>query len=137
MNNKAMIGWMLAGALGVSVAGLSSADAQSTIGGAKTQQNKIGGAAKPPPVVGGAIKPITPPGPPKPGPVIGLAKPNSPTGMPTPGSTGSATRPIQTLAAPKPNPPVTPPNKGKTVVTASSSNLKCGSGACTSRGPKP
>jgi hypothetical protein len=140
MNNSATIKWMLVCVLGISVAGLSPACAQSALGGAKTQQNKIGGAAKPAPVVGGAIKPITPPAPPKPGPVAGLVKPNSPTGTPTPGSTGSAATPVQTSAATKQNPPVTPPNKGKTVVTASvaaSSNLKCGSGACTSKGPKP
>ncbi|MGA2058086.1 MAG: hypothetical protein ABSG88_22620 [Bradyrhizobium sp.] len=133
MNNKAMIGWMMACALGVAAGSMSPADAQSTIGGAKTQHNTVGGAAKPPPVVGGAIKPITPPGPPKPGPVIGIAKPNSPVGVPTPGSTGSGTPP--TLAATKPIPPVTPPKKGKTVVAAS--NLKCSGGACTSRVPKP
>ena len=136
MNNSATIKWILAGALGIAAIGLSPACAQSALGGAKTQQNKIGGAAKPAPVVGGAIKPITPPTPPKPGPVAGLVKPNFPTGTPTPGSTGSATTPVQTSAATKQNPPVTPPNKGKTVVTASS-NLKCGSGACTSKGPKP
>lgn len=135
MNNKAMIGWMLACALGVAAGSISPADAQSTIGGAKTQHNAVGSAAKPPPVVGGAIKPITPPGPPKPGPVIGMAKPNPPTGTPTPGSTGSGTPPLQTSAATKQIPPVTPSKKGKTVITAS--NLKCGGGACTSRGPKP
>jgi hypothetical protein len=136
MNNSATIKWILAGALGIAAIGLSPACAQSALGGAKTQQNKIGGAAKPAPVVGGAIKPITPPAPPKPGPVAGLVKPNSPTGTPIPGSTGSATTPVQTSAATKQNPPVTPPNKGKTVVTAPA-NPKCASGTCTSKGPKP
>jgi hypothetical protein len=136
MNNSTTIKWVLACVLGISAAGLSAADAQSTLGGAKTQQNKIGGAAKPPAVVGGAIKPISPPSPPKPGPVAGMAKPNSPTSTPTPASIGNGMTPGQTSAAAKPNPPITPPNKGKTVVTASS-NLKCASGACTSRGPKP
>jgi hypothetical protein len=136
MNNGATIKWMLVWALGISAAGLSSADAQSTIGGAKTQQNKIGGAAKPAPAIGGAVKPIAPPSPPKPGPVAGLAKPASPTGVPTPGSTGSATTPGPTPTAAKPNPPITPPNKGKTVVTASSTP-KCGSGACASKAAKP
>jgi hypothetical protein len=135
MNNKAMIGWTLACAIGVVAGGISPADAQSTIGGAKTQHNAVGSAPKPAPVIGGAIKPITPPGPPKPGPVLSLAKPNSPIGVPTPGSTGSATPTIQTSAATKPIPPVTPPKKTKTVVAAS--NLKCSGGACTSRVPKP
>jgi hypothetical protein len=133
MNSKAMIGWTLACVLGVAAGSISPADAQSTIGGAKTQQNKIGGAAKPPPVIGGAIKPITAPSPPKPAPIIGMAKPNSPAG-PTPGSTGSAPQPIQTSAAAKQIPPVTPPKKSKILAA---SNLKCGSGACTSRGAKP
>jgi hypothetical protein len=132
MNTKTMIGWTLACVIGVAIAGLSSADAQSMIGGAKTQQNKIGGAAKPAPVVGGSIKPITPPSPPKPGPVIGMAKPNSPAG--TPPAIGNGMTPGQTSA--KPNPPVIPPNKGKTVVTASSSP-KCTPGTCAPKAPKP
>jgi hypothetical protein len=137
MNDSATIKWMLVCVLGIAAIGLSSASAQSTLGGPKTPQNKIGGVAKPAPVIGGAtIHTPTPPTPPKPGPVAGLAKPNSLTGTPTPGSTGSAPTPGQTSAATKQNPPVTPPNKGKTVVTASQ-NLKCGSGACTSKGPKP
>jgi len=129
MNNKAMIGWMLAGALGIASA--SPAAAQSTIGGAKTQQNKIGGVAKPPPVIGGATH--TPaPLPPKPAPVVGIAKPASP-GTATPGAAGAAT-PALTARSLRPNPPVTPPNKGGTVVT---SNLKCASGACSTGAPKP
>jgi hypothetical protein len=134
MNNKAMIGWMLACVIGVAIAGLSPADAQSTIGGAKTQQNKIGGAAKPPPVVGGAVKSITPASPLKPGPVAGRAKPNSPAG--TPPAIGNGMTPGQSSAALKPNPPVTPPNKGNTVVTASSTP-KCTPGTCAPKAPKP
>ena len=132
MNNKAMIGWTLACAIGVAAGSISPADAQSTIGGAKTQHNTVGSAPKPAPVIGGAIKPITPLGPPKPGPVANVAKP---IGVPTPGSTGSTTPAIQTSAATKPIPPVAPPKKSKTVVAAS--NLKCSGGACTSRVPKP
>lgn len=136
MNNSATIKWILAGALGIAAAGVSPGFAQSTLGGAKAQQNKLGGVAKPAPVIGGAtIKPISPPTPPKPGPVIGLTKPNS-LGTPAPGSTGNGATPSQISGAAKPNPPYTPPNKGGTVVTTSS-NLKCGSGACTSRVAKP
>ena len=133
MNNKSMIGLMLAGAFGIAGADLSSATAQSTLGGAKIPQNKIGGVAKPAPVIGGAIHPSSPPATPK--PVIGMAKPGSP-GPVTPGISGSAMASGRTSGAPKQNPPVTPPNKGKPVVTASS-NLRCSSGACSSRGPKP
>jgi hypothetical protein len=133
MNNKAMIAWMLACMLSVAIAGVSEAYAQSALGGAKTQQVKIGGAAKPPPVVGGSVKPITPPSPPKPGPVVGIARPNSIAG--TPSSVGNGTTPGQTPTVMRQNPPVMPPNKGRTVTA--SSNLKCASGACTSRGPKP
>ena len=108
MKSKATIGPVLVCVLGITATGFSSACAQNALGGAKAQQNKLGGVAKPAPAIGGAIKPVSPPSPPKPAPVVGMAKPTS---------------------------PVTPPNKGGTVVT--SSNLKCASGACTSRGPKP
>jgi hypothetical protein len=39
---------------GVGVSLVASVQAQSTLGGAKPQQNKIGGFAKPAPVIGGA-----------------------------------------------------------------------------------
>jgi hypothetical protein len=133
MNTATTIKWTLACVLTVAVGGIPKAYAQSALGGAKTQQVKIGGAAKPAPVVGGSIKPITPPGPPKPGPVIGLTKANSLAG--TPPAIGNGTTPGQTSAAARQNPPVMPPNKGKTV--AASSNLKCASGTCISRGPRP
>jgi hypothetical protein len=129
MNNTTMK-WMLLGALGIFIANVAPADAQSTLGGAKTQQNKIGGAAKPAPVIGGAAIHTPPPSPPK--PVVNIAKPGSP-GTPTPGTTGSTAAMGQT-PGPRPNPPVIPPNKGGPVVT---SNLKCASGACASKGPKP
>ena len=136
MNSKAMIGTTLACALAIAAVGISSVSAQTALGGAKTQQNKLGGVTKPAPVIGGAtIKPVSPPSPPKPAPVVGLAKPNT-LGTPAPASTGIGATPGQTAGAARPNPPVTPPNKGGTVVTTST-NLKCGSGACTSRGPKP
>jgi hypothetical protein len=133
MNSKATIGPVLVCVLGITTAGFSSACAQNALGGAKTQQNKLGGVAKPAPAIGGAIKPVSPPSPPKPAPVVGMAKPNS-LGTPAPVSTGGTTI-GQISGAARPNQPVTPPNKGGTVVT--SSNLKCASGACTSRGPKP
>jgi len=127
MNAPTMIKLMLTAALGVALA--SSACAQTTLGGAKQQQNKIGGVAKPAPVVGGtAIH--TPPSPP-PKPVVNTLKPATP-GVTTPGLTSNAA--LNQPPGPKPNPPVTPPNKGGTVVT---SNLKCANGACTSKGPKP
>jgi hypothetical protein len=131
MNNKAILGLMLAGALGFTVAGISSADAQSTLGGAKPQQNKIGGVAKPPPVIGGATTHanVTPP---KPGPVAAMAKSTSPT----PGTTGASTPSGQTAGTPKPNPPVTTASKSSGVVTASSTP-KCASGSCKPKTPRP
>jgi hypothetical protein len=127
-----MIRLTLTAAFGLAIATASSASAQSTLGGAKTQQNKIGGVAKPAPVVGGAvIHTPPPPGPPKPGPVVNTVKPASP-GVTSPGLSSNAA--LNQPPGPKPNPPVTPPNKGGTVVT---SNLKCANGACTSKGPKP
>jgi hypothetical protein len=133
MNDKAMIGWTLACVLAVAVGTIPEACAQSTLGGAKTQQVRIGGAAKPPPVIGGSIKPITPPTPPKPHPVVGIVRPNSLAV--TPPAIGNATTPGPTPATTRQNPLVTPPNKGKTFTA--SSNLKCASGACASRGPRP
>jgi hypothetical protein len=134
MNNKAILGLMLAGALGFTVAGISSADAQSTLGGAKPQQNKIGGVAKPPPVVGGATThaSMPPPAPPKPGPVTAMAKSTSPT----PGTTGASTPAPQTASTPKPNPPPTTATKNSSIVTASSTP-KCASGSCKPKIPRP
>jgi hypothetical protein len=124
--NSTTMKWVAIGALGIFIANVAPADAQSTLGGAKTQQNKIGGVAKPAAVIGGAtIHTPSPPTPPK--PVVNIAKPVSPGVTPT-ASTAALGQ------TPRPNPPVTPPNKGGTVVT---SNLKCASGACTSKGPKP
>ena len=122
--------WMVIGALGIFAAGIAPAQAQSTLGGAKTQQNKLGGVAKPAPVIGGAAIHAPPPTPPK--PVVNFAKPGSP-GMVTPNTTAN-TAALGQAPGPHPNPPVTPPNRGGAVVT---SNLKCASGACTSRGPRP
>lgn len=130
MNNTVMIRLLAAGALGISLAAVSAANAQSTLGGAKTQQNKIGGVAKPAPVVGGAaIHAPAPPAAPK--PVIGTIKPMSP-GAVTPSATNNAA--LGQAPSPRPNPPVTPPTKGGPVVT---SNLKCAAGACTSKVQKP
>ena len=118
---------LLAGSLGIAFAGASPALAQTTLGGAKTQQNKIGGVAKPAPVVGGAVN-HTPPPPPPPKPVVNTFKPATP-GVVAPSTTTSAT--LGQPPGPRPNPPVTTP---KPVVT---SNLKCANGVCTSRGVKP
>jgi hypothetical protein len=129
--NGTTMKWMLLGTLGIFIANGAPADAQSTLGGAKTQQNKIGGVAKPAPVIGGAAIHTPPPTPPK--PVVNIAKPGS-SGTPTPGTTGNTAAAMGQTPGPRPNPPVTPPNKGGAVVT---SNLKCASGACASKGPKP
>ena len=126
-----MMKWGLAGILGLALAGASLVHAQSTLGGAKLQQNKIGGAAKPPPAIGGA-PPKANYVAPKPGPAIATIKPNTPGGTPVPGSTGS-NNPGPTANNARSNPPVTPPNKGGTVV----SNMKCSAGVCTSKGAKP
>jgi hypothetical protein len=125
--NNATLKWMAIGALGIFVANVAPADAQSTLGGAKTQQNKLGGVAKPAPVIGGAAIHTPPPTPPK--PVVNIAKPASPGVTPTANAAAMGQAP-----GPRPNPPVTAPNKGGPVVT---SNLKCASGACASKGPKP
>jgi hypothetical protein len=123
---------LLAGALAWAVS--DTGFAQSTLGGAKPQQNKIGGIAKPPPVVGGAtVHTPSPPNPPK--PVVNLAnKPGALTQGSSMGSTGLSTPPGQTAGNAAPHPPLTPPGKGGTVV---SSNLKCAGGACVSKGVKP
>jgi hypothetical protein len=125
--NSSTMKWMLTGALGIFIAGVAPVQAQSTLGGAKTQQNKLGGVAKPAPVIGGAAIHTPPPTPPK--PVVNIAKPGS-TGV-TPTANTAA---LGQAPGPRPNPPVTPPNKGGAVVT---SNMKCASGACVSKGPKP
>ena len=119
------IGLLLAGS--IAFAGASPALAQTTLGGAKTQQNKIGGVAKPAPVVGGAVI-HTPPPPPPPKPMVSTFKPASP-GVVAPSTTTSAA-PGQP-PGPRPNPPVVAP---KPVVT---SNLKCANGVCILRGVKP
>jgi hypothetical protein len=137
MKNSAMVKRMvLAALLGAFAAGVSyPASAQNALGGAtKPKQNAIGGAAKAGPVLGGATRQAAVPPTTKPALVGGPTKQTS-VGTPTPGSTGSATTPRSTVSAAKQNPPVTPPNKGGTVVT--SSNLKCGAGACVARGKKP
>ena len=116
MKNNTMATVFLLGAFAVGVS--HPCAAQSAVGGAaKTKQSVVGGTAKPGPVIGGSTAPAS---------VVG--------GTPTPGSTGSATSSTGKTA--KQNPPVTPPNKGGTVVTTSS-NLKCGAGACVTKGTKP
>jgi hypothetical protein len=118
----------LAAAVGITLAIASPAWSQTTLGGAKTQQNKIGGVAKPAPVVGGtAVHTPSPPPPPKPA-VVNAVKP---VGTVTPSTTSAG---LSQPPGPRPNPPVTPPKPGGAVVT---SNLKCANGVCTSKGPKP
>ena len=108
--------------------------AQNALGGpAKTKQNAIGGASKPAPVVGGTAAPASTI--PKPATIGGVTKPTSAGGAVTGGSIGSGTAGLSSVAA-KQNPPVVPPNKSTGVVTTSS-NLKCGGGACVTRGAKP
>jgi hypothetical protein len=129
MNAQTTIRLTLAAAVGITLATVSPASSQTTLGGAKNQQNKIGGVAKPAPVVGGAVAhtPSSPP-PPKPA-VVNTVKP---IGTLAPSTTASAG--LSQTPGPRPNPPVTPPKPGSAVVT---SNLKCANGACTTRGPKP
>src|ERR1700755_674628 len=107
MNNNATT-WILVGALSVALAATASVQAQTTLGGAKTQQNKIGGVAKPAPVVGGAAI-HTPPPPPPPKPMINTSKPAAP-GVVAPNTTTSAT--LGQPPGPKPNPPIAPPKSG-------------------------
>jgi hypothetical protein len=134
MTIRAMAVALLAGAFALAVS--DTAFAQSTLGGAKPQQNKIGGIAKPPPVIGGAtVHTSSPANPPKPGPVVNLAnKPGALTQGSSIGSSGLSTPSGQTAGNTAPHPPFTPPGKGSAVV---SSNLKCAGGACTSKGVKP
>ena len=134
MKIRALAAPFLVGALALTVSDTSFA--QSTLGGAKQQQNKIGGVAKPPPVVGGAIvHTALPPNPPKPAPVVNLAnKPGALTQGSSIGSTGLSNPSGQTAGNTAPHPPLTPPGKGGAVV---SSNLKCAGGACASKGVKP
>jgi hypothetical protein len=135
MNTTSIKRLMLAGVFAIAFAGVSPADAQSTLGGAKPQPNKIGGIAKPPPVVGGATIHTPPPAPPKIGPVVNVAKPGS-TGALTPGSASTSRLGGQVAGNPAPRPSFTPPNKGGPVVTASSTP-KCATGTCAPKGPKP
>src|ERR1700759_1979327 len=101
MNAPTMFKLMLAGSLAIAVASTSSAWSQTTLGGAKTQQNKIGGVAKPAPVVGGAGVPTpSPPPPPKPS-VVNTVKP---VGTVAPSTTTSAG--LSQPPGPRPNPPV-------------------------------
>src|ERR1700761_7035110 len=91
--------WLLACTLTI---GISAANAQSTIGGARQQQNKIGGVAKPQPVVGGAtVHANTPP---KTGAVVSMSRPGTSPG--TAGAAGASTQPGQTAGNTRPNPPV-------------------------------
>ncbi len=140
MMNRAIFGMMVLGAsLGAfAMNGVDPLFAQNALGGpTKPKQNSIGGAAKPAPVIGGAThnpvvtKPVTIGNVTKPG-SIGTPTPGA--GGTTPGLTANAMLPGTSTA--RQNPPVTPPNKGKTVVSTTS-NLKCGGGACVTRGAKP
>ena len=130
MKNTTMIRLMLAGVLGIAAANIPSAYGQSTLGGAKQQQNKIGGVAKPAPTLGGAtVHTSTPPAPKPPGPTVNQASKPGSTGTPTPTTTANALG-----QAPQPTPPVATSKKSGAVVT---NNMKCSGGACTSVVPKP
>jgi hypothetical protein len=126
--NKTTTRLMLTVAFSVAIAGVPQADAQSTLGGVKPQQNKIGGVAKPAPVVGGATVHAYTPTPPKPAPVVGTVKPGS-TGV-APTTTVNA---LGQTSAPHPSPIATSKKSGAVVT----SNMKCSGGACTSVVPKP
>jgi hypothetical protein len=132
MKLRALAAPLLIGALAFAVC--DTALGQSTLGGAKQQQNRIGGVARPAPVVGGAaVHNTMPPNPPKPGPVVNLA--NKPGAL-TVGSMGLSKPPGQTIGNTAAHPPLSPPGRTSTVVSASS-NLKCAGGACTSKGVRP
>jgi hypothetical protein len=134
MKNLAMVAAILLGMLpgAVAIGFTHSSSAQTAVGGAtKTKPSVIGGAAKPGPVIGGATTPPPTAGVTKPS-TGGVTKQSSIGGTPTPGSTGSATTPGSTGGTAKQNPPITPPNKRGTVVTA-----KCAAGACVAKGTKP
>ncbi len=130
MNTNTMVKLVLTAALSVAIASVSSAYAQSTLGGAKQQQNKIGGVAKPAPTLGGAVVHTPSPSAPKPpAPAVNLAgKPGS-TGTATPTTTANAQG-----QAPQATPTATTSKKSGAVVT---NNMKCSGGACTSVVPKP
>lgn len=118
MKNRAMVTVMVLGMLlGAFAIGSSHpSSAQNAVGGAtKPKQNAVGGAAAPGPVIGGAAKQGSVGSLTKPGPVGGVTKQSSVGGVP------------------KQNPPVTPPNKGGTVVTMT----KCAAGTCIAKGTKP
>jgi hypothetical protein len=137
MKNKAMVTAMLLGMfLGAFAIGFSHpSSAQNAVGGAtKPKQSAVGGAATPGPVIGGAAKHGSVGSVPKPAPVVGgVTKQSSVGGTPTPGSTGSAVAPGSTAGMAKQTPPIAPPNKGGTVVTAT----KCAAGSCVAKGTKP
>ena len=136
MKNKTMIRMMvLAISIGtVSLTVASPSLAQNALGGpAKTKQSAIGGASKPAPVIGGtaaSASAVT-----KPAVGGGVTKPAPAVGAASGSSIGNGTAAL-TAGAAKQSPPVVAPNKGASVVTTSS-NLKCGGGACVARGTKP
>jgi hypothetical protein len=133
MKNSPTIRMMV---LGISIGAFTASVAypslaQNALGGpAKTKQNAIGGASKPAPVIGGATPSTAAPT--KPATVGSMNRRNATAGTATP--IGNATAPGPTGATSKQTAPVTPPNKGSTVVTTSS-NLKCAAGACVAKKP--
>lgn len=134
MKNKTMMRMMVLlisiGTVALTVARPSLA--QNALGGpAKTKQSAIGGASKPAPVIGGTAASASTVV--KPAALGGVTKPA--VGAVSGGSIGSGTAGL-TAGAAKQNPSVVAPNKGATIVTTSS-NLKCGGGACVARGTRP
>jgi hypothetical protein len=117
---------------------------QTAVGGAtKMKPNTVGGMAKPAPALGGAAapasvgtKPATVGNSTKPGPAIATPTAGSTGNAAAAGANGNAATQGAAASAARQNLAATPPNKGKTVV-GTTSNLKCGGGACVVRGAKP
>ena len=128
----------------LSIAFSSPGLTQTAVGGAtKTKQNTVGGMAKPAPALGGAAapasvgtKPATVGNVTKPGPAVGAPTAGSAGNAAAAGASGNAATQGAAAAAVRQNLATTVPNKGKTVV-GTTSNLKCGGGACVVRGAKP
>jgi hypothetical protein len=133
MKIRAIVTASLFSALSIAVS--SPGLTQTAVGGAtKTKQNTVGGMAKPAPALGGAVAPASVGT--KPASVGNATRPGPAVGATTAGSAGNAATQGAAASAARQNLTATAPNKGKTVV-GTTSNLKCGGGACVVRGAKP